>query len=65
MTGAETGVRAGYGTGTGEGREAETGAWAEIAETWAAVLTETGAIAGTGAGTYIWAEVDVKVGAGL
>lgn len=53
MTGAETGARAGVGTWTGEGREAEAGIWAElvvaaVAATWAAVLTETGATAGAG-----------------
>lgn len=66
MTGAETGARAGVGTWTGEGREAETGIWAElVAATWAAALTETGAKAGAGAVTCTWTGAEVKAGAGL
>lgn len=43
-TTAMTGARAGVGTGTAEGREAEACIWAELAAvTWTGVLTETGA----------------------
>lgn len=59
MTGAETGARAGVGTWTGEGRDAETGIWAELEG------PEMGAKAGAGAATGIWRGAEVKAGTGL
>lgn len=59
ITGAETGARAGVGTWTGEGREAETGIWVLLDK------PETGAKAGAGAVTCIWTGTEVKAGAGL
>lgn len=47
MRGAETGARAGVGTWTGEGREAEMGIWEELEG------PETGAKAVAGAVTFI------------
>lgn len=66
MTGAETGARAGVGTGTAEGREADACIWGglvagSIAATWA-VLTGTGATAGAGAVTCIWTGAEVEPG---
>lgn len=65
MTGAETGARAGVGTATGEGREAETGIWTGLVVTWTGGLTETGAKAGAGAFVCIWTEAAGKGGGGL
>lgn len=59
MRGAETGARAGVGTWTGEGREAEAGTWAEFKG------PETGAKAGVGVVTCIRTGAEVKAGAGL
>lgn len=59
MTGADTGARAGVGTWTGDGREAETGIWAALTR------PETGAKAGAGAAMCIWTGVVVKAGAEL
>lgn len=56
MTGADTGARAGVGTWTGEGREAEAGIWVVLER------PDTGAKAGAGAVTC---RAEVKAGAGL
>lgn len=58
MTGAETGARAGVGTWTDEGSEAETRSGVELvaaaaAETWGTDLADTGDKAGAGAETCI------------
>lgn len=66
MIGEETGARAGVGTWTGEGRDAEMGIWAEIvAAAWAVALAVTGAKAGAGAVACTWTGAEVKAGAGL
>ena len=69
MTGAETGARAGVGTGTADGREEVACIGAELVEatvtaTWAA-LTETGANAVAGAVRFIWTGAEVRPGEGL
>lgn len=71
MMGAETGARAGVGTWTGEGREAETGIGTELGlaaaagASWGTALIGTGDKAGGGAVGCTWTVVELKPGGEL